>query len=188
MDDLEFYAAFIDYLNTRDQEQRERKKHRLPIECYAASDCEFFFTLCARHLNQPFTNPDLARAVIEALLWRKRRHHWTLFCYCLMPDHLHLIVQLPSQQTRYLNAGARGIIPEGILDHVGNFKKYTTTQLWWKMGGTGQLWQQSSYDRAIRYNQSIEPAVHYIVNNPVRKGLVQDWREYPYAAIIDPWA
>ncbi len=187
MDDMEFYRAFIDYLNTRDEEQREHKKHRLPIECYAVSDCEFFLTLCARHLTRPFTNPALATAIIEALLWRKRKHDWALFCYCLMPDHLHFIVQLRSQHDRLVSAGARGVVPEGILDHVGNFKKYTTTQLWWKMGGTGQLWQRSSYDRVIRYNKSIEPAVYYVLNNPVRKGLVQDWQQYPYSAIVDPW-
>jgi REP element-mobilizing transposase RayT len=35
------------------------------------------------------------------LLWRREHHSWTLYCYCLMPEHLHLLVQLPrvSQPT-----------------------------------------------------------------------------------------
>ncbi len=56
------------------------------------------------------------------------------------------------------------------------------------MGGTGPLWQRSSYDRVIRYNKSIEAAVFYVLNNPVRKGLVEDWQQYPYSALVDPWA
>lgn len=183
----ESYAAFIDYLKTRDLTQRQRKKHRLPMEYYTASDCEFFFTICARHQGEPFTNPALAKEIVDALLWRKRHHNWTLYCYTLMPDHLHFAVQLPPHQIRSLNAGARGIVPEGILDHVGNFKKYTTTQIWWKSGQAGQLWQKSSYDRVIRYNKSVEPVVHYVLNNPVRKGLVTRWEDYPYSAIVDPW-
>lgn len=187
MTDDESYAAFMDYVKTRDAAQRERKKHRLPVECYAASDCEFFFTICARHQGEPFANPELAKAIIDSLLRRKRFHNWTLFAYCLMPDHLHFLVQLPPNQIRYINAGARGIVPEGVLDQVGNFKKYTTTQIWWKFGGIGQLWQKSSYDRVIRYNKSIEPVVNYILNNPVRKGLVARWEDYPYSAIVDQW-
>ena len=84
-------------------------------QCYTASDCEFFFTICARRNGEPFTNPELAKAIIEALLWRKRHHNWTMYCYTLMPDHLHFVVQLPAHQIHYFDAGGRGIVPKGIL-------------------------------------------------------------------------
>lgn len=184
---MEDYAALIEYLKNQIPKERNRKKHRLPIASYTASDCEFFFTMCARHHGEPFVNPNLAQAIVDSLLWRKQYHNWKLYCYTLMPDHLHFLVQLPPHQIRTMNAGARGIVPEGILDHIGNFKKYTTTQVWWKSGGVGQLWQKSSYDRVIRYNQSVAPVVHYILENPVRKGLVTYWQDYPYSAIVDEW-
>jgi putative transposase len=181
------YCALIDYLNTGDPEERRRKKHRLPMDCYSQSDCEFFFTICARHQGTPFADPVLAESVVQALLWRKRRHSWTLFCYCLMPDHLHFVMQLPPLEARQSNAGARGQVPEGVLDQVGNFKKYTTTQVWWPRGGSGKLWQRSSYDRIIRYCESLDVAAQYVLNNPVRKGLVSQWEDHPYTAIVDPW-
>jgi REP element-mobilizing transposase RayT len=164
----------------------ERKKHRLPLEYYASSDCEFMFTITMRQ-GQPFRRAELAQSVVQSLLWRKRMHRWTLYCYCLMPDHLHFVVRLPPSEVRLLNGGARGIVPEGILDQVGNFKKYTTTQIWWKQGGEGRLWHRSSYDRVIRYQNSVESAIHYVLNNPVRKGLVERWEDYAYSAIVDPW-
>lgn len=183
----EQYRELIEYLNTRDAEERRRKKHRLPMECYAASDCEFFFTLCARHHRKPFSQTEVAAAVVESLLWRKRKHNWTLLCYCLMPDHLHFIVRLRRHEIRTINAGIRGLVPEGILDHVGYFKSYTTTQVWWKHGGKGLFWQKSSYDRVVRYYESPEAAVYYALSNPVRAGLVEKWEDYPYAAIVDAW-
>ena len=158
----EDYCALIDFLNTCDVEERLRKKHRLRLECYSASDCEVFFTLCARHRGKPFADSALANAIVESLLWRKRKHDWLLFCYCLMPDHLHFILKLPAHEMSSINAGARGIVPNGVLDQVGNFKKYTTTQTWWKQGGSGMLWQRSSYDRVIRYNESIQEAASYV--------------------------
>jgi REP element-mobilizing transposase RayT len=104
-----------------------------------------------------------------------------------MPDHLHFIVKLPPREIRYDKAGARRKVPEGILDQVGDFKKFTTTQVWWKYGGAGRLWQRSSYDQIIRYNDSIQAAANYVLDNPVRKGLVEKWQDYPYSAIVDRW-
>jgi REP element-mobilizing transposase RayT len=183
----EDYCELIRFLNTDHAGKPNRKKHRLPMECYSLSDCEYFFTLCAHHQGTPFTDATLAGAVVESLLWRRSQHDWMLFCYCLMPDHLHFIVKLPPREIRYDKAGARGRVPEGVLDQVGNFKKFTTTQVWWKYGGTGRLWQRSSYDKIIRYNGSIQAATTYVLDNPVRKGLVEKWQDYPYSAIVDRW-
>ncbi|HEY3379013.1 MAG TPA: hypothetical protein VGL77_16130 [Armatimonadota bacterium] len=176
------YADVLAYLQRRDT---RRNPHRLPLERYAWSDGEYFFTLCARRCGEPFRDPALATALLRALLWRKARHGWLLFCYCLMPDHLHFLVQLPDAMRGVRDAGARGEELESILQQVADFKSYTTSQLWWKAGGIGPLWQQSSYDRVIRYNDSIDQAVHYVLQNPMRKGLVEDWKHYPYARLVD---
>jgi len=183
----EDYAALIDYLNTRDVEQRRRKKHRLPVERYSRCDGEFFFTLCARHVGEPFRDTALAEAVVQALLWRRRQHGWDLPCYCLMPDHLHFMVKLPISENRTMNGGTRGMVLEGVLDQVARFKRYTTTQVWWKSNGSGSLWQRSSYDRVLRYDQVLDAVAHYVLNNPVRKGLVERWQDYPHSGIEDPW-
>ena len=183
----EEYCDVIALLNERDAMERQRKRHRLPLECYALSENEFFFTICARQHGRPFADAALAQSVVDALLWYKRKYAWHLFCYSLLPDHLHFITRLSDMEMRLRNAGGRGIVPEGILEQVGYFKRYTTTQIWWKLGGRGKLWQRSSYDRVIRYNDSVEDAVFYTLRNPERKGLVETWTDYPYAAIVDEW-
>ncbi len=104
-----------------------------------------------------------------------------------MPDHLHFVLQLPDQFRRVINAGARGEILEGVLEQISYFKSYTTNKIWWSYGGQGVLWQKSSYDHAIRYNDSVEESVRYTMNNPVRKGLCETWDEYPNSAIVDEW-
>ena len=188
-DEYENYCNVMDKLKQRAQagEQPHRKLHRLSMYAYTASDCHFFFTVCAcDRARNPFLNKELAEGIIKSLLWTKQRYEWTLYGYCLMPDHLHFLARLPERGIELFDAGARGIVPKGILDHVGNFKKFTTTQLWWKLGGSGDLWQKSSYDRAILFNRSVEPALRYLLNNPVRRGLVDDWRDYPYTAVVDP--
>ena len=164
----------------------DRKLHRLPAYVYSDYTRVFFFTLCARHLSRPFLDPDLASAVIDSLLWVRTNRKLFLPCYCLMPDHLHFVTRLETEEARLINAGARGTVAEGILDHIGTFKRYTT-RIWWQHGGQGKLWQRSSYDHAFRYGESVEASIGYVLANPVRKGLVENWEDYPYAKIVDQW-
>ena len=185
--DRKLYDEVLAVLNIADETERRRHQHRLPLEQYSLSEHEYYFTICARQHGTPFTNPVLAQQVIDALLWYRDHYQWRLFCYCLMPDHLHFINQMTEDSTLTYNAGARGTVAKGMLDWVGNYKSFTTNQCWWKLGGCGKLWQKSSFDRVIRYNDSVDDAVNYVLNNPVRKGLVEEWTQYPFAAIVDEW-
>jgi hypothetical protein len=43
---------------------------------------------------------------------------------------------------------------------------------------SGQVWQRESFDRVLRREESIHAKVDYMVQNPVRAGLVQNAMEY----------
>jgi len=164
----------------------KRRLHRLPAAVYSKSEYEFFFTVCARHQGSPFQNAALARQVIDSLLWTRNQYRWLLFCYCLMPDHLHFVCRLTADQVKIVNCGARGLQVEGVLDHLARFKCYTTSQSW-KLGFHGPLWQRSSYYRVFDLAKPVEEVVEYTLENPMRKRLVADWQQWPYAKIVDPW-
>jgi REP element-mobilizing transposase RayT len=103
-----------------------------------------------------------------------------------MEDHLHFVSRLTERDVHEINAGARGYVPEGILEHLGRFKSFTTTQSW-KFGFTNQLWHSSSYDRVLDLERPFQEVVRYVLENPVRKGLVHNWTDWPYSRIVDPW-
>jgi putative transposase len=46
--------------------------------------------------------------------------------------------------------------------------------------GCGIVWQKDFYDHIIRDEQDLTNHIRYILLNPVRKGLVSSWREYPH--------
>ena len=164
----------------------ERTRHRLSMAVYATTEFEYSFTVCARHQGSPFADKRLADEVVRSLLWTRDHYRWLLFCYCLMPDHLHFVCRLTERDAKMLNAGARGTVAEGVLDHLGRFKSFTTN-VSWKLGFRGKLWQKSSYDRVFDLLRPFEETVLYTLGNPVRKGLVADWQEWPYSRIVDPW-
>jgi REP element-mobilizing transposase RayT len=158
----------------------------LELLLYAATTVEYFFTVCARHHGEPFRNSALADTVVRSLLWTRSHYRWHLFCYCLMPDHLHFLCRLTDAGSGLIKAGARGIQPEGVLDHLGRFKSYTTHAAW-KLGLQGPLWQKSSYDRIFDQQKPFEEVAQYVLDNPVRKGWVREWSDWPYSRIVDPW-
>lgn len=80
-----------------------------------------------------------------------------------MPDHLHLLVEVRSV---------------GLVDVMKRTKSYST-QLWWKHGGRGPLWQASFYDHGVRDIPDFEAIAAYIFSNPVKAGLVEEWESYP---------
>jgi REP element-mobilizing transposase RayT len=93
-----------------------------------------------------------------------------LYVYCLMPDHLHLLLS-PAESATNVSA---------FLDR---FKSFTTNR-YWKLGGSGRLWQPSARDRLKRPSEPLETLVAYIANNPVRAGLVPRWTEWPYTKVF----
>lgn len=164
----------------------DRKLHRLPPAVYATAEYAYSFTVCARHHGKPFQEQSLADEIIRSLLWTKRQYNWLLFCYWLVPNHLLFVCRLNADSRSLINRGSQGAIKEGVLDHLARFKSYTTT-LSWNHGFQGKLWQSSSYDRVLDLQRPFEEVVQYVLENPVRAGLVTDWQQWPYSRVVDRW-
>lgn len=49
------------------------------------------------------------------------------------------------------------------------------------LGRKGTFWQAESYDREIRDETEFWRVIKYILNNPVKAGLVTKWKEYPFS-------
>jgi len=58
------------------------------------------------------------------------------------------------------------------------------TGFWMSKDNVGASWQKDFYDHIIRKEEKLSTHVRYILDNPVRKGLVSDWQEYPFKGAI----
>ncbi len=113
-------------------------RHRLAGFDYADPHHASFLTLRAQH-GTPFSDPRLAGEVVASLNWLRANRGRVLYAWCLMPDHLHLLLQL----TR------RGHSVSAI---VRAFQTYTTRQSW-GLGYHGTLWQARFYDHIVRRSE-----------------------------------
>jgi len=130
----------------------------------------YFITICAFNKNKYFIKKDLNMKIIDCLISEKNRTKFLIFAYCLMPNHLHLII----------SPGNSGI---SVSKFIGGFKSKTTRLVW--DNGIKKLWQDRFYDHILRKNEDLRKIAYYILNNPVRKGLVQSFEEYEYCGVID---
>jgi hypothetical protein len=48
------------------------------------------------------------------------------------------------------------------------------------LGRTGRVWQTESFDRVLRSSETLDAKIAYILENPVRKGLVGRCSDYPW--------
>jgi REP element-mobilizing transposase RayT len=96
---------------------------------------------------------------------------YSVLAFCLMPDHLHLLVQAKENC-------------KPLTKFVGAFKSLTARH--YRQGGNeGKLWQRGFYEHIVRRDEDIEVIINYILANPVRVGLVEEPEEYPWAGRWD---
>ena len=145
------------------------KKIRLEKDVYAIEGVMCFITICTEGKIPSFQNKELTLAFIDQLKTDAGSGCVPVFAYCFMPDHLHLVVA-PGKK-------------RDIVQFVGEYKG-RTTRLSRRFGMKGKFWQTSFYDHFLRKEEDVRDVVMYVLHNPVRKGLVSEWREYPYSGSL----
>jgi putative transposase len=140
---------------------------------YAAGNHVCFITICTADKKPFFMDAGIAGAIVDCMEYRRKCNEIILFCYCIMPDHVHMLLSLAPGYSK------------GLIDWVSGFKRYIANEIK-KSHGITSLWQKNFYDHVVRNDESLIGVAEYIVNNPLRKGLVSEWTEYPYSKMIDP--
>ena len=88
--------------------------------------------------------------------------YWRLRCVVVMPDHLHLLVQISGQLeisrcVARLKSKTRRALLEAKLE-----------------------WQSNFYEHRLRADEPVEPVLRYLFLNPYRENLVSAGDVYPW--------
>ncbi len=140
---------------------------RLRPELYGQINRVYFMTIRAYNDLSPFTVDDLNKLMLDVLREEQERQSCTVFTYCLMPDHLHFLV----------SPRIEGI---SVLKFTDRFKGKATNRSW-ATGWRGKLWQPRYYDHIVRLEEDLYRIATYILNNPVRKKMVESPEDWPWS-------
>ena len=61
-----------------------------------------------------------------------------------------------------------------------SLKRYTARQANLILEREGQFWQHENYDHVIRDDGELDRIINYVIENPVKAGLVQHWRDWEW--------
>jgi|APIni6443716594_1056825.scaffolds.fasta_scaffold143187_1 putative transposase len=138
--------------------------HRLDPSQYAG--CRLLFlTICTFDRAERFRDAAVVDLVVSHFLRTARECGIEVIAYCVMPDHVHLIVV-----GKTAGADMRRFV--GLAKQRSGYEFARTCQ--------GRLWQPSFFDRTIRPNEDVAEIIAYVIRNPVRARLVQDPADYPH--------
>ena len=120
----------------------------------------FFLTICCepRGLNQ-LCQPATSTAVLTDAVYYHHQLRWSLHILLLMPDHLHLIVSFPKN--------------ESMSAVVRDWKRLTAKR-------AGIQWQRNYFDHRVRPDDGLHQKTDYIRMNPIRAGLVSSAEDWPH--------
>jgi putative transposase len=122
-----------------------------------------------RHLDSAKSGPlhlkdPQAAEIVERTLFHDVPDRCDLYAWCVMANHVHALIK-PSIEWKKLMQGIKGTSSRRVNELHGL---------------TGRtLWQDESYDHAVRDEDSFFRIIAYIENNPVAAGLclmAADWR------------
>ncbi len=117
--------------------------------------------------QKTFFVPEDYRMYQALMAERCRRWRVTIWAYCLMPNHVHLIA-VPST-------------PDGLHRAIGEAHRRYTREVNRREGWTGYLWQGRFASFAMDERHTIA-AARYIELNPVRARLVRRPAEYAWSS------
>jgi REP element-mobilizing transposase RayT len=141
----------------RDNNANLLPEQKALLAAYSHTHIEEYFDRGAG--SCPFQDMRVAGSMAAALRFREGKNY-RLLAWCVMPNHVHVVVRLfPGQE---------------LAKVVKAWKNFSAKAANQALGRKGQFWQREYYDRLIRNGDELERAIRYVVENPAKAGL-KNW-------------
>ena len=127
---------------------------------------QYFLTFCTFGRQPHFvesTDVALVRTQIERAAVDQR---FAITAYCYMPDHVHLLVEGQSEGS-------------DCREFISRAKQYSGFHYQAMFGR--RLWQRYGFERTLRSEEAAISVARYILENPVRAGLVDQIDQYEFS-------
>ena len=116
-------------------------------------------------------NEQVAEIVAEAIHHRDSKVY-TLEAFTLLHNHGHVACTPLVKENGEFNS---------LTEIFHSLKRHTARKANDALGRRGAFWQDESYDRIVRDQAELERIVKYVLNNPVKAGLVKHWKDWKWS-------
>jgi REP element-mobilizing transposase RayT len=130
---------------------------------------QHFVTFCT---ERRWVLPRRVRWIVLGCCLHDNGSKYDLRVCVVMPDHVHLIfTPLVDRESMEVFSLAK------IMDGIKGASAHKINRV---LGRKGRVWQAESFDHVLRSSESLDAKVRYLLENPVRQRLVQEWNRYPW--------
>jgi REP element-mobilizing transposase RayT len=154
--------------------------YRRQLPHLQVDDRQHFVTFCT---DRRWTLPALARSIVLDCCLHDNGWKYNLRVAVVMPEHVHLIfTPLVDYEEMEMFSLAK------IMDALTGASAHKINRA---LGRNGRVWQAESFDHVLRSSESLDAKILYLLENPVRRGLVREWNQYPWLwakAFVNPFA
>lgn len=150
-----------------DNEEREKQLYLAHRRFFGKWD-DALDTLA--HGEKYLSNPQIADLVAESLLYRDGKVY-DLEAFSIMPNHGHVVfAPLEGSDGKYFS----------LSTIMHSLKLHTALEANKVLGREGSFWQHENYDHYVRNEDELERIIKYVIYNPVKAGLVDDWKQWKW--------
>lgn len=118
-----------------------------------------------------FNLPEEARNIAFDSIKFHMGKKYKLYACVVMGSHVHLILR-PLEK-------ARGAF-YSLAEIMHSIKSYSANRIQKYLHKKGNIWLDENYDRVIRDEKEYVEKVNYILNNPIKAGLVENPEDYKW--------
>jgi putative transposase len=150
--------------------------------CYGSGYLHFITSSCYRRL--PFlARPENRDLFLEVLELVRRRYRFVVVGYVVMPEHVHLLSNEPERGNLSL---VLQVVKQGFarrrLCQLRRRADPRQGKLWDLALETQHIWQRRFYDFAVWSAEKRWEKLHYMHQNPVRRGLVLEPEQWAWSS------
>ena len=141
----------------------------------------YFFTVVT-HRRAKILTTDLARCCLrEAIAEVRKELPFEITAFVLLPDHLHAVWTLPHGDADYSTRWQRikSEFTTAWIEGGGVEQRVSASR---KMKGEHGVWQRRFFEHTCRDEADLKRCVDYAHVNPLRHGLVERVRDWPWSS------
>jgi hypothetical protein len=78
-----------------------------------------------------------------------------------------------------------------LIEIMRSIKGASAREINQRLHRQGSVWQEESFDHVLRSFENLDAKIDYLLQNPVRAGLVQEWQMYRWVwrrPVANPYA
>ncbi len=160
--------------------EREERKELYNLEKAYFGQFDKWLDRCVESSPSWLARPDVARIVAKAI-HELSAQNYDLLAYCVMPNHVHLVLELAESSSNLESRAPFAAYPlSRVLKRIKGRTAREANQL---LHRQGSFWHHGSYDHVVRDGRELERIIWYVINNPVKAGLAQDWKAWPFTYV-----